>query len=82
MYMFVGPTVANQQYTGAIGSGHESNAIKAQNTALRYGGSASGGAGLLSQPGLIKTVSDMPTNGSHKMPETTFDAARLAFSAC
>ena len=81
MYLFVGPTTANQRYTGAMGSGNECNAIKAQNTALQYGSSASG-AGLLSKPGLIKSVSDMPTNGSHKMPETTFDAARLAFSAC
>ena len=79
MYLFVGPTTANQKYAGSTG---KSNAIKAQTTALKYGGSAKSGAGLLSKPGLIKTVSDMPTNGSHKMPETTFDAARLAFSAC
>ena len=80
MYLFVGPTVANQQYSNGA-NGFTSNEIKAQNTALQYGSSASG-AGLLSKPGLIKSVSDMPTNGSHKMPETTFDAARLAFSAC
>ena len=81
MYLFVGPTVANQKYY-KYNSNQQSNDIKAQNTALQYGSSASGGAGLLSKPGLIKTVSDTPTNGSHKMPETTFDAARLTFSAC
>ena len=79
MYLFVGPTTANQKYAGSTG---RSNAIKAQNAALKYGSSAKSGAGLLSKPGLIKSVSDMPTNGSHKMPETTFNAARLAFSAC